>query len=72
MQNIKKILRSALKKIILTIQLKFQVNRLKFVWVMSPADKLQLTAALIEGTRCRLRGVVLKLKNRVLRDFCHP
>jgi len=67
MQNIKKILRSALEKIIFNIQLKFQVNQLKSVWVMSPADKLQLTAALIERARCGPRGVTLEFKNRVLR-----
>jgi len=39
---------------------------------MSPADKLQLTAALIERARCGPRGVALELKNRVLRDFSHP
>jgi len=39
---------------------------------MNPADKLQLTAVLIEGTRCGLRGVVLEFKNRVLIDFSHP
>jgi len=63
MQNIQKILGNALEKIILNIQLKFQVNWLKSVWVMSPADKLQLTAALIERAHCGLRGVALEFKN---------
>ena len=38
MQYNKKILRTSLDNVILNIQLKFQVNQLKFVWVMSPAD----------------------------------